>query len=276
MFFFCATYSLNTAWASPSFRTPAGRKVERAAANARPCVCVCAKSTGPSSDLPLRRRDAPAERGSPARECPYFLSVESKPVAVVVVVVSHLTQKGPDLTSRERPVSCSGQHGTYLSFLVSTTMLRWTLLRSRSARSSISFSLPPPPPKDFLSLPLCQPVPPAPARLLIRSNPSLPLSLLAALGGRGRGWLRCALWVGGLLASSLACARCERSARAQSASLKGFSPACPVVPLVPPRRATLADAAAERGASRRPCRRRPPTRRAQGPIALLHTRAHTP
>ena len=217
---------------------------------------MCAKSTGPSSDLPLRRRDAPAERGSPARECPYFLSVESKPVAVVVVVVSHLTQKGPDLTSRERPVSCSGQHGTYLSFLVSTTMLRWTLLRSRSARSSISFSLPPPPPKDFLSLPLCQPVPPAPARLLIRSNPSLPLSLLAALGGRGRGWLRCALWVGGLLASSLACARCERWRVRRARPSKGspllvrLSPSSPLEErpwLTRPRRGEPLDVLADAG-----------------------------
>ena len=71
-------------------------------------------------------------------------------------------------------------------------------------------------------------------------------------------------------------------ARAQSAFLKGFSPLRPLsplsplcAPLAPPPRATLADASAEGGASRRPCGRRPPTRRAQGPLALL-SYPHTP
>ena len=37
----------------------------------------------------------------------------------------------------------------------------------------------------------------------------------------------------------------------------------------------MVDASAEGGASRRPCGRRPPTRRAQGPLALL-SYPHTP
>ena len=115
--------------------------------------------------------------------------------------------------------------------------------------------------------------PTCPARLLARSNPSLPSFLPSLLSPHrsGRPWVVAVLWVGSLAARTLARARALALARAQSASLKGFSP---LVPLVPPRRATLADAAAERGASRRPCRRRPPTRRAQGPIALLPPLAH--
>ena len=129
-----------------------------------------------------------------------------------------------------------------------------------------------PPAKGFLSLSLCQPVLCCLTSYSIESL--LPPSLLTVL--RGRGWLRC----GGRIVGGLSARASERwLALAQSAFLKGFSPASPLVPLVPPRRATLADAAAERGASRRPCRRRPPTRRAQGPIALLHTphtRTHSP
>ena len=152
-----------------------------------------------------------------------------------------------------------------LSFLVSSEMDSFEEAQ-RCARSL-------PPAKGFLSLSAkCQPVLCCLTSYSIESL--LPPSLLTVL--RGRGWLRC----GGRIVGGLSARASERwLALAQSAFLKGFSPASPLVPLVPPRRATLADAAAERGASRRPCRRRPPTRRAQGPIALLHTphtRTHSP
>ena len=235
-------------------------------------MCVCAKSTPPSS-LPLRRRDAPTDR---ALEVPpsralwrvSLFSLRRKQACLLSLSSSSsssiLRKKAPTATAR----------GQFLIVAVFNAECRsrflfhqqWILLRRRSGvpdpcRRRRAFSL-------SLSLPTC---PVLPDFLFDRIPPP---SLLTVL--RGRGWLRC----GGRIVGGLSARASERwLARAQSAFLKGFSPASPLVPLVPPRRATLADAAAERGASRRPCRRRPPTRRAQGPIALLHTphtRTHSP